>query len=98
MTLPSAVEDTYIERGCIEPWLWCAMVDAGSLTVAVVLPSILRGSQVGRSLGSILGLLLLLSQQLNRGHPCRTSSVERLPAEFKHINKRRKRNQPGFPE
>ena len=30
--------------------------------------------------------------------PIRTSSAGRLPAKFKHINKRRKRNQPGFPE
>lgn len=27
-----------------------------------------------------------------------TSDQARRPAEFKHINKRRKRNQPGFPE
>ena len=30
--------------------------------------------------------------------PFRTSSAGRQPAKFKHINKRRKRNQPGFPE
>jgi hypothetical protein len=30
--------------------------------------------------------------------PMSTSDQTRLPAEFKHITKRRKRNQKGFPE
>ena len=47
-------------------------------------------------------LLVLVSgtacQSTNQTFPTSTSDQARLPAEFKHINKRRKRNQKGFPE